>query len=321
MSQRRIVVVTGGSAGVGRAIVREFAEHGYDVAILARGEAGLKAAAADVAAARRPGAAARVRCVVAGRGRGRCETCRGRARSDRRLGQRRVRRRTALLLGHQRRALPADHRRDLHGLRQRHPRRADADAPARPGCRRTGRVGARTSRHPAAVGVLRGEARDPRIHRVGHHRADPRAQQGPGLHGRPARRQHAAVRLERQRVRRAPDAGAADLPAGGAGPDGALRRRASAAERLGRLPDGQDDPRQPGRAVVPRLVPRATRSCRASSAQRRTATRAPTRSSRRTRRPTPAHTACSTTRRAAATRGHGPRCTAARSVPARSWRP
>lgn len=49
MEQRRIVVVTGGSAGVGRAVVREFAEHGYDVAILARGDAGLQAAAADVA--------------------------------------------------------------------------------------------------------------------------------------------------------------------------------------------------------------------------------------------------------------------------------
>ena len=48
MEQRRIVVVTGGSAGVGRAVVREFAANGYDVAILARGEAGLAAAAADV---------------------------------------------------------------------------------------------------------------------------------------------------------------------------------------------------------------------------------------------------------------------------------
>jgi NAD(P)-dependent dehydrogenase (short-subunit alcohol dehydrogenase family) len=48
MSPRRIVVVTGGSAGVGRAVVREFAAHGYDVAILARGDAGLAAAAADV---------------------------------------------------------------------------------------------------------------------------------------------------------------------------------------------------------------------------------------------------------------------------------
>jgi len=48
MSDRKVVVVTGGSAGVGRAIVREFASHGYDVAALARGEAGLAGAVADV---------------------------------------------------------------------------------------------------------------------------------------------------------------------------------------------------------------------------------------------------------------------------------
>src|SRR5579875_559281 len=46
--QRKIAVVTGGSAGVGRATVRELAERGYDVAILARGEAGLEGAADDV---------------------------------------------------------------------------------------------------------------------------------------------------------------------------------------------------------------------------------------------------------------------------------
>lgn len=46
----RIAVVTGGSAGVGRATVREFAAAGYDVAILARGQAGIDAAADDVRA-------------------------------------------------------------------------------------------------------------------------------------------------------------------------------------------------------------------------------------------------------------------------------
>src|SRR5579875_3645620 len=50
-SRRRVVVVTGGSAGVGRAAVREFASRGYDVAILARGAAGLEGAAADVRSA------------------------------------------------------------------------------------------------------------------------------------------------------------------------------------------------------------------------------------------------------------------------------
>ncbi|MDA8319809.1 MAG: SDR family oxidoreductase [Actinomycetota bacterium] len=45
---RKIAVVTGGTAGVGRATVRELAGQGYDVAVLARGSAGLEAAAAEV---------------------------------------------------------------------------------------------------------------------------------------------------------------------------------------------------------------------------------------------------------------------------------
>ncbi len=46
----RIVVVTGASAGVGRATAREFARQGADVALLARGEDGLEAAAAELRA-------------------------------------------------------------------------------------------------------------------------------------------------------------------------------------------------------------------------------------------------------------------------------
>src|SRR3954468_13820959 len=43
-----VVVVTGGTAGIGRATVREFARNGYDVAILARGQDGLEGARKDV---------------------------------------------------------------------------------------------------------------------------------------------------------------------------------------------------------------------------------------------------------------------------------
>ncbi|HEY0373790.1 MAG TPA: SDR family oxidoreductase [Amnibacterium sp.] len=46
-----VAVVTGGTAGLGRAIVRELAARGWDVGILARGEDGLEGAAADVRAA------------------------------------------------------------------------------------------------------------------------------------------------------------------------------------------------------------------------------------------------------------------------------
>ena len=48
MSTRGVVVVTGGSAGVGRAAVRELAGQGWDVAVLARGRAGVEAAVKDV---------------------------------------------------------------------------------------------------------------------------------------------------------------------------------------------------------------------------------------------------------------------------------
>lgn len=47
-SGRKVAVVTGGTAGAGRAVVREFAKAGYDVAVLARGGAGLHGAASDV---------------------------------------------------------------------------------------------------------------------------------------------------------------------------------------------------------------------------------------------------------------------------------
>jgi NAD(P)-dependent dehydrogenase (short-subunit alcohol dehydrogenase family) len=43
-----VAVVTGGSAGVGRAVVRALAAEGWDVGVLARGQAGLDGAVADV---------------------------------------------------------------------------------------------------------------------------------------------------------------------------------------------------------------------------------------------------------------------------------
>ena len=47
-SRGRTVAVTGGTAGIGRATVREFARNGYDVAILARGQDGLDATKREV---------------------------------------------------------------------------------------------------------------------------------------------------------------------------------------------------------------------------------------------------------------------------------
>src|SRR5215831_17512130 len=43
-----VVVVTGASAGIGRAVVREFARHGAHLGLLARGQAGLEGAHREV---------------------------------------------------------------------------------------------------------------------------------------------------------------------------------------------------------------------------------------------------------------------------------
>jgi NAD(P)-dependent dehydrogenase (short-subunit alcohol dehydrogenase family) len=50
VSRSRVVVVTGASGGVGRAVVRQLGDLGDRVALIARGEAGLAGAAADVQA-------------------------------------------------------------------------------------------------------------------------------------------------------------------------------------------------------------------------------------------------------------------------------
>ncbi|WP_022881189.1 SDR family oxidoreductase [Gryllotalpicola ginsengisoli] len=57
MTGRGVAVVTGGSAGLGRAIVRELAARGWDVAVIARGPDGVEAAAEEVRATGRRGLA------------------------------------------------------------------------------------------------------------------------------------------------------------------------------------------------------------------------------------------------------------------------
>lgn len=61
-SKRKTVVITGASAGVGRAAVRRFAAGGYNVGLIARGHGGLDAAEADVK--RRGGRALVLPCDV-----------------------------------------------------------------------------------------------------------------------------------------------------------------------------------------------------------------------------------------------------------------
>ena len=59
MKPPQVVVVTGASAGVGRAVVRAFTRRGAAIGLIARGEAGLQAAAAEVMQAGRRAVAVR----------------------------------------------------------------------------------------------------------------------------------------------------------------------------------------------------------------------------------------------------------------------
>ncbi|MFD2815811.1 SDR family NAD(P)-dependent oxidoreductase [Paracoccus aerius] len=47
----RVAVITGASAGVGRAVAQQFAARGWRIGLIARGRAGLEGARADVDAA------------------------------------------------------------------------------------------------------------------------------------------------------------------------------------------------------------------------------------------------------------------------------
>ncbi|EXF42602.1 hypothetical protein BAY1663_04993 [Pseudomonas sp. BAY1663] len=73
----------------------------------------------------------------------------------------------------ERRGNPPRHRGDLPGLRARHPRRPALHAPAQPRHHRPGRLGAGLPRHPAAIGLLRGQVRRARFHRRAALRAAP----------------------------------------------------------------------------------------------------------------------------------------------------
>ena len=167
-------MVTGASAGVGRAVAGEFARRGFDVAVLARGAAGLRAAADDVAATGARALPVPVDVADADE----VDAAAGKVEDE--LGPIDVWVNDAMTTvfaptwDDRPRRLPAGHRGDVPRSGVGDEGGARSDAAARSRQHRQRRVGLGVHRHPAPVGLLRGPSLPAAVLRVGTGRADPR---------------------------------------------------------------------------------------------------------------------------------------------------
>ena len=250
------VVITGASAGIGRATARLYGERGANVGLIARGQAGLDGAVRNVEDGGRQGAGDPGRRIRLRAGGGRRPAGGGVLRPDRRLDQRRVHLGVLAVRGDHSRRVPAGDRGQLPRLRARDHGGAGPDAAARARHDRAGGLRARRAEHPAAVRLLRRQARDQRVHVLAALRAAARAL-GRARHGRAdAGGEHATVLLGAVPAAPPPAAGPPDLPAGGRRPRRAVRRRSPAqAAVLGRRDHRGHDHGQQVRARAAGPVP------------------------------------------------------------------
>ena len=160
------VVITGASAGIGRATARLFGARGARVGLIARGKEGLRAAAGDVTAA--GGIAHAVPADVADfkqvdAAAGQIEEALGPVDVWVNVAFTSVFAPFAEITADEfRRVTEVSYLGFVHGTMAA----LGPDAATRPGRHRPGGVRARRAQHPAAVCLLRGEARHQRVHFV-----------------------------------------------------------------------------------------------------------------------------------------------------------
>ena len=184
----KVVVITGASSGIGRATARRFAAPGVRLALVARDREGLEAPRARSRGGRRPTRSSCPPTSPTPR-----PSRRSRTAAEEALGPIDIWINDAMTTvfaffedvepDEFRRATEVTYLGSVWGMRAA----LQAHAAARPRHDRAGRLGDGLSRHPAAVAVLRRQARRPGRLRVAAHRAAPRELQGPPHDRAPAR--------------------------------------------------------------------------------------------------------------------------------------
>ena len=152
--------------------------------------------------------------------------------------------------------IPPRHRSHLSRHRARDDGGASPDAATEPRCHRASRVRARLPSDSAPGAVLRRQACGPRLHGFASLRAPARRNRRACDDGRPAGRQHAAVRLVRDSLTPRAEARAADLPTRSRGSRDLLGGAPSSARAPRRPSDRRRNPGEQSCAGAPRFLSR-----------------------------------------------------------------
>ena len=172
-SEKETVMVTGASAGLGRAIACEFAKHGARIGLLARGKAGLEGAAEQIRSSGGSPLILEADVSDADAVEKAAATLEDALWPNRRLGKQRHGFRILAGEGNDGGGIQTGHGSDLSRRCKWHALGDQAHAAAQSGKDCAGRLGACLPQHSLAVRLLRRQACHRRLHRLATLRVNP----------------------------------------------------------------------------------------------------------------------------------------------------